>query len=311
MKVIHVSTQISGGAGRSALRLHQGLLRLGVDSQMLVLRPPTEAGVTEFKFSSGLASRVRRFFRRQLHRRRGEAIRQAPQPRFEEFSLDTSVSVGRDLVTQLPPDAIINLHWVAGFVNYTEFFPFVGRRKVFWTLHDMNPFTGGCHFDNGCGRFVENCGHCPQLGSNAPHDLSRDIWQRKNLALRNLETGQLEVVTPSQWLAAEARRSSLFKGCPTTVIPYGIDTDAFAPVDRMAARAELGLPLDAKIVLFVAAAVDSPRKGAKDLLEAIRSVKADGLFLASVGASSPPETPGVGGKHFGVVKQDEMLAKIY
>src|SRR6478736_6485472 len=92
--VIHVTTQVAGGAGRAALRLHQGLLQLGVDSQMLVLRPTAEPGVTEFGFNVGFSSRVRRYVRRQLHRRRGEAIRQAPQPSFEQFSLDTSSSVG-------------------------------------------------------------------------------------------------------------------------------------------------------------------------------------------------------------------------
>src|SRR6478735_750939 len=203
MKVVHLATQVSGGAGRSALRLHQGLLRIGVDSRMLVLRPATEPGVSEFHFTNDFVPRVERFFRRRLHRWRGKPIR-AAEPLFEQFSLDTSSTVGRDLVAQLPSDAVINLHWVAGFVNYTQFFPFLGRRKFFWTLHDMNPFTGGCHFDNSCGRFTTHCGQCPELKSDRPNDISQQIWRRKHQALSALAREQLHVVTPSRWLESQA-----------------------------------------------------------------------------------------------------------
>jgi hypothetical protein len=36
MKVLHISTSDGGGAGKAALRLHEGLLLGGIDSKMLV-----------------------------------------------------------------------------------------------------------------------------------------------------------------------------------------------------------------------------------------------------------------------------------
>ena len=54
---------------------------------------------------------------------------------------------GGDALSQLPESEVLNLHWVAGFIDYRGFFRQVppGLRIV-WTMHDMNPFTGGCHY---------------------------------------------------------------------------------------------------------------------------------------------------------------------
>ena len=71
------------------------------------------------------------------------------------------------------------LGYTVEFVDYRSFFARVPSHiPIVWTFHDMNPFTGGCHYDEGCGRFVECCGGCPQLGSKNLHDLSRQIWRR-------------------------------------------------------------------------------------------------------------------------------------
>ncbi|MBN4056230.1 hypothetical protein JYT20_00755, partial [Rhodothermus sp. AH-315-K08] len=52
-----------------------------------------------------------------------------------------------------------------------------------WTLMDVEPFTGGCHFNNRCDGYVKGCGNCPQLGVSDPRDLSRAIWAQKEADL--------------------------------------------------------------------------------------------------------------------------------
>lgn len=54
------------------------------------------------------------------------------------------------------------------------------------------------------------------------------------------------------------------------VIPNGVDLDLFAPMDQASCRGQLGLPLDARIILFVGAL--DPVKGLKYLLEAIAQI---------------------------------------
>lgn len=65
------------------------------------------------------------------------------------------------------------------------------------------------------------------------------------------------------------------------VLPNGVDTSLFKPADRAAARRELGLPADNKMILFVGHLV--PEKGPAVLLDALAQLPEDVMLLA-VGA---------------------------
>ncbi len=78
----------------------------------------------------------------------------------EAFSDDRTV-YGSAVSEQLTSYDVINLHWIAGFVDYRTFFAMIPQKMpVVWTLHDMNAFTGGCHYNDGCDRFTAQCGAC-------------------------------------------------------------------------------------------------------------------------------------------------------
>ena len=51
---------------------------------------------------------------------------------------------------------------------------------IVWTLHDMNPFTGGCHYSGDCGKFRESCGACPELQSTIQEDFSSESWEENS-----------------------------------------------------------------------------------------------------------------------------------
>ena len=76
------------------------------------------------------------------------------------------------------------------------------------------------------------------------------------------------VVCAGRYPAAEAERAA---GCslPTVVVPPGVDTGRFRPLDvaeRASVRGELGLPVDAPLVVSVSRLV--PRKGMDTLVRA-------------------------------------------
>ena len=54
------------------------------------------------------------------------------------------------------------------------------------------------------------------------------------------------------------------------VVPMGVDTDVFCPMDRSAARARLGIAPETRLVLFVGGLI--PVKGVRELVEAMPSV---------------------------------------
>jgi glycosyltransferase involved in cell wall biosynthesis len=314
MRILHLSTHdIRGGAARAAFRVHTALRRAGHDSTMLVAhRDSDDPTVTALVRSMDLSTRLRRRVR-QSRIRREFAGYQATRPTgLEPFSDDRSQHA-LDLVRQLPPCDVIHLHWVAGFVDIEAFFSALPRRtSVVWQLHDMNPITGGCHYDQDCGRHISGCGACPQLGSTDPEDLSRQIWKRKQGVFGALEVNRLHLVVPSRWMLQLVKDSPLFAQFPVTLIPYGVDLEEFAPRDRSLAREVLGIPQGAQVVMFVSDHLTNRRKGFSVLSAALSELsQAHNLFLVSVGRGNPQGTGPIPGVHMGEVGNDRWLSVIY
>jgi glycosyltransferase involved in cell wall biosynthesis len=198
-----------------------------------------------------------------------------------------------------------------GFLDHESFFDNVPRHiPLVWRMADMAPCTGGCHYDEGCGRFENKCGACPQLGSRDENDLSRQIWQRKYDALRR--HGRIHLAATSNWIAQQSRRSSLLRDFPVTVIPNGLDTDDFAPRDKAFARDTLGVPQDARVVLFAAESLTVKRKGFALLLEALKGLADEpNLLLLSVGSTKSTIESPVPQINLGRINIDRYLSLAY
>jgi glycosyltransferase involved in cell wall biosynthesis len=229
------------------------------------------------------------------------------------FFTDDRSELGSDLIRQLPACEIVNLHWIAGFVDYRSFFRAVAARMpLVWTLHDANPFTGGCHYYGPCERFMRGCGLCPELGSSSERDLSRAIWQRKKESYSFLRSGRLQVVTPSRWLAGEVQKSALLGGFPVRTIPNGFETEVFSPRDRVLAREMLGVPRDSKVVLFAAQSLGERRKGFAALAQALAPFSPDtGIHLVSVGHADCLLDVRLPHLNLGLVDNDRILSWVY
>jgi glycosyltransferase involved in cell wall biosynthesis len=280
-------------------RLNDGLRAAGVDSRIF-----TAEGA-----NASLLAPVTTELRQYLPRR----------PAGAEFFSDDRSPHGAALLARLPKADIVHLHWVARFVDYSNFFAVAAARRtpLVWTLHDINPATGGCHYADGCTRFETACGACPQLLSMSQDDLARSIWRRKAHAYTGLHAGQLRLVAPSRWLAGEICRSTLLRDAHVEHIPGAVDTRLFSPVDPREARRELGLPEDAWLVLFVAASLQSRRKGFDLLDQALGTLAvswdgADRPELVTVGAQEPAEPAcGLRCHHLGPMDDDRRLALAY
>ncbi len=220
---------------------------------------------------------------------------------------------GADILHQLPGQEILHLHWVAALFDYAEFFRRLpANLPVVWTLHDMNPFTGGCHFDDSCGKFAQGCGCCPQLASLLADDFSAKCWKRKITALGNIATDRLHVVAPSRWMTGEARKSPILAKFPISTIPYGLDTEKFKPHDKRQARIEFGIPADAKVILFVADSLEEKRKGLHKLMEAVAELPGQtGACLLSLGRGIETPASGIPLKNLGFLSEDDKLAAAY
>ena len=314
MKIVHVNTfDRLGGAARAAYRLHEGLQRIGQESCMFVLEKfSLDPLVTKYEPPRNLLSRIGRTVRRQTLGRATKRYRDTAPGGLTFFTDDRTI-YGTDPWQHIPDNDLIQLHWISGFVDYRSFFKALPAGKpVVWTLHGMDAVTGGCFYDKGCGKFTEKCGACPQLGSSTETDVTRQVWQRKRESYSRLGHSQLHIVTPSRWLSEEVNRSSLLSSFPCTVIPNGLDTDIFVPRSRSVAREVLGVPPDAKVILFIADGLHDPRKGFHLLAEALAGMGSDGnLFLISLGPGYPPSLEGFPHVHIESLNNDRFLSYVY
>lgn len=303
-----------GGAARAAFRLHQGLQRKGADygvsAQMLVqAKQSDEDKISGTSAASGTG---------QAKRGLRLALDQLPLKRYKQcsgaiFSPQWVPDRMAAKVRAIDPD-VINLHWInAGFIQIETLSRF--KKPIVWTLHDMWAFTGGCHYNQSCDRYQAQCGACPHLGSSKGRDLSRRIWQRKQRTFKNLP---LTIVTPSVWLGACAKKSSLLQDVRIECIPNGIDTNIYRPINKRTARDLLQLPLDKKLLLFGSLkATSDQRKGFHLLQSALQelshsNLKAD-VELVVFGASEPKEVPKFGFRthYLGSFSDDLSLSLIY
>jgi glycosyltransferase involved in cell wall biosynthesis len=297
-----------GGASIAAYRLHNGLQQAGVDSQMMVGYKFSKDN-TVIRSSQNLADQALNFFRPALD---SLPLTRYPRRQNNTFSFQWFPDGLEHKIASLAPD-IINLHWIgSGFVQIETISKF--RQPVCWTLHDMWAFTGGCHYSDGCDRFTQSCGACPILCSNQASDITKQVWQRKMTAW---EKANLQIITPSRWLADIARSSSLLHNSSIMVIPNGVDTEIYRSVSPELAREQLKLPIDKKLILFGSLnATSDTRKGFDLLIAALAlldDVTKEQVELVIFGADRGRNSPDFGLKthYLGELKTDRSLALAY
>jgi glycosyltransferase involved in cell wall biosynthesis len=198
-----------------------------------------------------------------------------------------------DFVRQADVVHLHNLH--GGFFSPTVL-PQLSRTKtVIWSLHDMWPLTGHCYYPDmyDCTRWQTGCGQCPGLRQDDHYPLSVDttsyLWKRKQSLYAATKA---TLVAQSQWTMDQIRKSPLLQDKPVRLIPYGVDTEVFKPMERRMAREVLKAPTDCKILFFSAVGLKSPRKGwtyLRDALKKVRSSFQGKLVLMIAGHLDPGE----------------------
>lgn len=307
MRILLVNTfDVVGGPGRWAYMMHRDFLQSGIDSIYLVDNKISSDGTIvgyggKYK---NIRSRIKQII---------EYLPLVSYPHWKRTIFSTGMAPFdiNKIVAELKPD-IVHLNWInRGFINIKSLSQI--KVPIVWTMHDMWPFTGGCHYDEGCGRYRLGCGSCPMLGSHKDSDLSRTITELKNKYWQNID---LTMVTPSRWLLQCAQKSKLFQNKRVEHIPVGIDVGVFRSINKVEARKQLSLPLDKKLILFGAInAVKDQRKGFKYLLEALNLLnnQDSNIELVIFGSSEFENKINFKLKShfFGSIKDNKKMALLY
>lgn len=315
MKVLHISDRdIFGGAARAAHKLHIGLKLKGIDSKMwVIIKASKREDIIPFRYSTNIIVRLKRkikqcFLNYQLGR-----YKSTKPSGFERFSDDRSI-YHLEMPDWLKEFNIVNLHQVSQILDYKTFFTFAVKNNIpiVWRLADMEPLTGGCHYDWDCNKFIEGCGRCPQLGSDKKSDLSSQVWSRKKEIFDNVPRRLLHVVALSGWMANKVRESPLLNRFPVSVIPNGVDLNIFRPLNKRSSQQFLNLPADKFIVLVLADSLNNERKGLKYAVEALNICSTSNeILLVTVGDLASKISITVPYVHFRKSLENQFLAKLY
>lgn len=149
-----------------------------------------------------------------------------------------------------PPD-LIHCHNLHGYYFDLTALPWLSRQApLVLTLHDAWLLSGHCAHSFDCERWTVGCGQCPDLSiyPSLLRDGTAYNWQRKKDIFAE---SHLYVATPCEWLMQKVRRSMLVPAIrEARIIPNGIDLSLFRPGNQREARAYLGIPCDARMLLF-------------------------------------------------------------
>lgn len=269
MKILIVNLDdIQGGAARAAHRLHNSLLNAGIESQMLVLTKKSDESTIITPIRIKKLQTLHSLFRQNLEKPWRYLY---PNWNKTEFSISWVPFGGLiNAIQKIDPD-IVHLHWICGGMIRIEDLKKI-KKPIVWSLHDMWAFTGGCHYDGGCGKYATSCGSCPILGSNKEQDLSSRVFSRKIQIYSQLEN--FTIIGLSTWISECASQSRLLNKYKILNIPNPINASEFSPVNKSIARKSLGIADNKKIILFGAMfATEDKRKGYHELINALKLLK--------------------------------------
>ncbi|RDU73870.1 glycosyl transferase family 1 [Helicobacter anseris] len=308
MKILHLVSQDNGGAGRAAIRLHLALLKQGIDSQVMVQNKtqdlPTIHSLTQTKTQKFFIP-----FKKALDQLPSMLYKNRHNDIFSSTFFPSNKNLLRK-INEINPD-IIHLHWInSGFIYPSDLTHF--NRPIIWSLHDANPYTGGCHVVyNNCDKFKTLCYSCPFLASNFKYDISFLNFKKKQKAYNALK---LTVNGLSSWIASEAKASALFKNKNIINIPNPIDTDIFRPIKKDIARKILNLNCKDKILIGFGAisGTQIKRKGYLQLKEALEMLPNKHLYTLIVfGSSDGEKIAGIDTIFMGHLYDDTTLTLLY
>jgi glycosyltransferase involved in cell wall biosynthesis len=282
MKVLIISAaDIIGGAHKAAYRLHRALLDNNISSQMLVQNKVSD----EYQIIGPTSNFRKRVFN-------------PLRPAFDYIlmkinKIDTLFSSSflpfSEIIKQIDrikPD-LVHLHWITGGMMRIEDIAKI-KYPIIWSLHDMWAFTGGCHYDNDCGLYRQNCGNCKMIPNGKKYDLSRIVFNRKRKTYSQIRN--ITFVATSRWLAKCAQDSTLLKNKNIHILPNPIDTNLFKPLNKNISRELFKIPKNKKVILYSALhSLKDKRKGAVELFEAINMTNLEDTVIVVAGSSQPKE----------------------
>ncbi|MBP6185089.1 MAG: glycosyltransferase [Saprospiraceae bacterium] len=317
--ILHLCTTDAFGAGSAALRLHQSFIATGFQSHVFTLYKLSD----DPQVSQPLEERSFQSFRKWVGKVKHELLKRfypgiISKYSFFNFSESERYVPTQQLIEKLPftPDVII-VHFISRFLNVRNIYELqvATGAKVVYTMMDMAPLTGGCHYAWQCSGYLNNCGTCPAISSKNPRDIS---YQSLAYKKQYLDQTDAHLLVCSTWSERQGQQSTLFKNKPISRILLPVNEQLFKPGDKLTIRKNFGLPQDGLILLVGSFNLHDERKGFDALTQALEQLYEDlddtqrgKLTIVSIGKKDIAGTHSFKSHHLGLLRGEKALAEAY
>lgn len=262
MKILQINSHYNqGGAARIVACIHRQLLEDGEEAYVAYGRGHASADSNVYQFG-----------------KTPEIYISALMSRLTGISGWFNRAATKRLIAymdRIKPD-LVHLHALHGYyLNLPMLFGYMNAHGIpcVWTFHDCYAFTGNCGYFFECDQWKSGCGNCPNVQTYPKSqwfDFTHWMWKRK----KELFTGGADkiIVTPSDWLTNEARKSFLGQyECIT--IRNGIEVkNVFYPRGKERCREKYGYAQEDKLILGIAVGYQDVRKGAKYIIQLAKNL---------------------------------------
>ena len=294
MKILHISTNDTGGAASAAVRIHQSLLKNNCDSHILFLNRSTYFGLNGYIFDGNRinlpeeklvpALNLKNYFLEKVFKKFSNHNNNVIHKEFKKKSISDKVLKDTlvkfeifskpystfDLKTSslFETADIIHLHWTAGFIDFPSFFENLNKPIVI-SMYDEYYYLGGFHYEND---YLKNWNEYGKLESEYKK-IKFECYRKAN---------NLNVITGSDWIKEKIVKSDI-KFNNIKKIYYPLDTKLYRQIDKNSCRDILQISQTKKVFLFASENIKNYRKGFDILMEAIKSDLFDDVVFLILG----------------------------
>lgn len=289
MKILHITSFDSGGAGLAAIRLHQSLTQEGIISNMIVMKKTSdldtvrevpEDGLNRFHFSSiSILRKIQLMFRKIgfFYTEKDRTDNEITQLQSKNNVFYSTPISNYDLTKHpLVQEAdIIQLHWVSGFLDYATFFNHIDK-PIVWTLHDINPLMGGFHHYRLRAQYYEVY---KRVEDRFCEIKRRSVAQAKNLS----------IIAISQEMKKMIEDSEIFSGRKVYQVFNSVNPDQFIKLDKKECKQQLSIPENKKVLVFVNRWLEDSEKGLLEACMALDQLDSRDCVLVCIGDGKIPD----------------------
>ena len=259
MRIVHITTDIKGGAGLAALRLHKTMLNNGLNS-ILYNKFHTNAKLNCHKVTvvkeKNFFIKIKNFIINRLN--------QFVSLCYDKLNLEfhSGLKTQYRIDEYIKESDVLIIHWVAEFLDYKSFFYHIDKDiKVFFYVHDFNIILGRMHtlFDN-----------------NKPKNLlikwiEKYYKSKKKSLYKNIKN--LNIVANSNFTLTAIRSANYFSEEIVSKVYLGIPRDELTSINKSIAKKFMGFEEKDFLILISSNEIEVERKGYDRFVEILKVFK--------------------------------------